>query len=155
MFRTSVFFFSILFLACGKTAPETAFDRKQTEAEIRQMFDDYHSAIEANGLTAEFGFLDSSDDFYWVPPGFTSPLGFAEVKGILEKNAGRFRSVKFHWTALKVYPLTADIATYTGILGGEMVDTSGQESTVSAIESGTVVRRESGWKLLCGQSRSL
>ena len=39
---------------------------------IRQTLYDYVGAIKQKGLTAEFKFLDSSADFFWVPPGYSS-----------------------------------------------------------------------------------
>jgi len=36
-----------------------------------------------------------------------------------------------------------------------MIDTSGVKSSVQIIESGTVIKRKDGWKLLSGQSATL
>ncbi|MEQ8217116.1 MAG: hypothetical protein RIM68_13725 [Arenibacter sp.] len=59
------------------------------------------------------------------------------------------------WDTLQIFPLTNEIANYFGIVEGVMVDTSGLESAISIIESGTIIKRESGWKLLSGQSEIL
>ncbi|MDW7690645.1 hypothetical protein R9C00_22195 [Flammeovirgaceae bacterium SG7u.111] len=53
---------------------------------------------------------------------------------------------------LEVFPLTNEIANYSGTVRGRMVDKSGVETNVTIIESGTVIKREDGWKLLSGQS---
>jgi hypothetical protein len=131
------------------------WDKEIVINEVTQMFDNYHNDIEAEGLTAEFKYLDNSDDFFWVPPGYNSTLSYDSVRLILEKNAVAFTEIKFSWETLIVLPLTDQIATYSGIVTGAMRDTAGVESPVRIIESGTVIKRNDGWKLLCGQSASL
>lgn len=44
---------------------------------------------------------------------------------------------------------------YSGIVGGKMIDTTGTQSTIKIIESGTLIKHNSGWKLLNGQSAVL
>ena len=150
---------SIVFLltSCAQVQEKSNDDwsKEVVIKEVIQMFDDYHRDIEAQGLTAEFEYLDSSDDFFWVPPGYNSTLSYDSVRLILEKNALAFTEVKFSWETLIVLPLTDQIATYSGIVIGAMKDTAGVESPVRIIESGTVIKREDGWKLLCGQSATL
>jgi len=147
--------FLFLIISCRPVEAPAAFDRPGVEEAGRAMLQDYHRAIRENGLTAEFDYLDHSADFFWVPPGYTSALSYDSVRTILETNARAFRKVDFHWDTLEVFPLAADIATYTGIVRGMMTDTAGTASPVSIIESGTLIRRPDGWKLLSGQSRIL
>lgn len=64
-------------------------------------------------------------------------------------------SVKMEWDTLQVFPLTNEIANYSGIVDGVMIDTSGIEARMSILESGTLIKREDGWKLLSGQSKIL
>jgi hypothetical protein len=119
------------------------------------MFHQYHAAIKREGLTGEFKYLDHSPEFYWVPPEFSSALNYDQVRAILTQNAPTLRSVSFEWKSLDIYPLSNSIATFTGIVNGSTVDTSGRSQTMSLIESGTVIKRETGWKLLCGQTSLL
>ncbi len=119
------------------------------------MLSNYHEDIGKDGLTAEFKYLDKSADFFWVPPGYTTALNYDSVRTILEQNAPSLQTVKFHWKQLQVFPLSDEIASFTGIVDGQMIDTSGVESKVAIIESGTVIKRRDGWKLLCGQSAAL
>lgn len=135
-----------------KTMP---LDKEKVTQEVEQMLADYHDDIAESGLTAEFKYLDQSDDFFWVPPGYNSALNYDSVKTILEKNALAFQSISFQWDTLRIFPLSYEIANYTGIVVGQMVDTSGVASKVSIIESGTLIKRKSGWKLLSGQSAVL
>ena len=99
--------------------------------------------------------MDASRDFYWVVPGFNFAIGIDSVKSILTETPTQFEKVLFHWDQLDIYPLSSEIANFTGTVGGKMVDTSGRESTVAIIESGTVIKRSDGWKLLSGQSAAL
>ncbi len=125
------------------------------EREIRQMFDNYHNDIKKDGLKAEFKYLDNSSDFFWVPPGYDSALSFDSVKTILLSNSKFIHSIEFSWDTLQVFPLTNTIANYSGIVNGIMIDTSNTKSTFKIIESGTLIKRKDGWKLLNGQSRNL
>lgn len=125
------------------------------EREIRQMFNNYHNDIKKDGLKAEFKYLDNSSDFFWVPPGYDSALSFDSVKTILLLNSKFIHSIEFSWDTLQVFPLTNIIANYSGIVNGIMIDTSNTKSTFKIIESGTLIKRKDGWKLLNGQSRNL
>ena len=143
------------FIACSPNTDSHEIDKKAIVAEVKKMFDDYHDAIKKGGLTAEFEFLDESNDFFWVPPGYNSALTYDSVKTILETNANNFSKVDFHWETLQIFPISNEFATYTGIVGGLMLDTAKNSISVSIIESGTIIKRHDGWKLLCGQSANL
>ncbi len=151
-----LYIYTILALiSCDNPQKSSNFDDEQIIDEIVQMFSDYHTDINKEGLTAEFFYLDKSPEFFWVPPGYKSALHYDSVRTILEANAKSLRVVKFEWDTLQVFPLSNTIANYTGIVNGQMIDTLGIESKVSIIESGTIIKRESGWKLLNGQSAIL
>ncbi len=123
--------------------------------DVIEMFGNYHNDIRQDGLTAEFKYLDQSSDFFWVPPGYKSALSYDSVRQILEINAKSFQAIEFNWDTLQVFPLSDKIANYSGIVKGSMIDTSGTKSSVIIIESGTVIKRSDGWKLLSGQSAIL
>ena len=122
---------------------------------VIEMFGNYHNDIRKDGLTAEFKYLDQSSDFFWVPPGYKSALSYDSVRQILEINAKSFQAIEFNWDTLQVFPLSDKIANYSGIVKGSMIDTSGIKSSVIIRESGTVIKRSDGWKLLSGQSAIL
>ena len=144
-----------MLISCDGTKNPNDLNMSQTIEDIHQMLDAYHKDISEEGLTAEFKYLDKSSDFFWVPPGYNTALTYDSVKNILETNSKAFHSVKFQWDTLQIFPLTNEIANYSGIVSGLMIDTAGIESNVSIIESGTIIKRENGWKLLNGQSRLL
>jgi hypothetical protein len=141
--------------SCVKNEGLNASEKEQIIADVNDMFNNYHSDIRKEGLTAEFKYLDQSPDFFWVPPGYNSALTYDSVYSILEANAKLFSEVIFEWDTLQIFPLTKGIANYSGIVKGSMMDTSGKVAFVLIIESGTVIRRSDGWKLLSGQSAVL
>lgn len=151
------FYIMVLFslFSCRQSSEMATFNSDEIRLEVLQMFDDYHEAIKQQGLTGEFDFFDQSESFFWVVEGYTSPLSRDTIETILTANAQAFNTVDFHWDTLTIYPLSTSIASFTGKVGGTMVDTSGNSSSVSIIESGIVVKRDEKWKLLSGQSANL
>jgi len=157
--RYRLFFFIILvsFTGCKEqinTSKQTV-DKEHVSTEILQMFDAYHTAIKENGLKAEFDFLDNSSDFFWVPPGYNAPQSYDQVKNALIENDKAITTIEFKFDTIQIYPLSNFIANYTGIVSGKMIDTAGVLSTFKIIESGALIKRKTGWKLLSGQSRNL
>ena len=151
--------FYVVFLAilivCVQTDKLNETEKDLIISDVMEMFDNYHDDIRQDGLTAEFKYLDQSDDFFWVPPGYKSALSYDSIRHILENNAKSFQAIEFKWETLQIYPLSEKIANYSGIVKGSMTDTSGNKSSVIIIESGTIIKRSDGWKLLSGQSAVL
>ncbi len=143
------------FTSCSQTDKLTESEKELIINDVIEMFGNYHNDIRQDGLTAEFKYLDPSTDFFWVPPGYKSALSYDSVRQILEINAKSFRAIEFNWDTLQVFPLSDKIASYSGIVRGSMIDTSGIKSSVIIIESGIVIKRSDGWKLLSGQSAIL
>ncbi len=155
IYQNICFAFILTLLACTSSPNPKETNKESIILEVQQMLDDYHKSIKENGLTAEFDYLDHSNDFFWVPPGYTSALAYDSVKTILETNATLFDKVEFHWESLQIIPITNKIANYYGIVEGVLTDTAGFENNVAIIESGTIIKRSDGWKLLSGQSANL
>lgn len=126
--------------------------RVRVVAEVLQLFDDYYAAVRDSGLTAEFDYLDHSEDFFWIPPGYTDPISYDSVEAVLLLNAGRYVSIDNAIDTIRVEPLTAGAARYVAKLRSVMKDTSGQIIAIQLLESGVVVKRKEGWKLLSGQT---
>ncbi len=142
-------------ISCSEIKKSNDLDKESIIADVNLMLHNYHRDIGKDGLTAEFKYLDQSSDFFWVPPGYNAALSYDSVKKILEMNHQAFLSIEFYWDTLQVFPLSDEIVNYSGIVSGIMTDTSGVESTITIIESGTIIKREDGWKLLSGQSAIL
>lgn len=142
----------LLLCSCGQNESTDTFNEKAIREEVRQTLKDYYDDISVSGLTAEFKYLDSSDQFYWVPPGFKSAISYDSVATILRQNAPKYSSVKNTFDTLSVYALSYKLATYTGRLRSSMTDTNGITVQIKMLETGVLLKRRNGWKLLCGQT---
>jgi hypothetical protein len=121
-------------------------------SEVKSTLKNYHEDVNRYGLTAEFDYLDNSDDFFWVPPGYKSQLSYDSVQSILKRAAPAFTSIKNSFDTLAIFPLSKDLASYTGRIISVSTDTSGKATTMILIETGIMVKRKEGWKLLEGQT---
>ena len=151
----SLMLVSFLFIpACMQTDRSSEAEHAIVVSEVRSMLDAYGADVKKEGLLAEFRYLEHSDDYFWVPPGFTSALTYDSTKSIIEANAKLFRSVEFIWDTLRVIPLSRELATYTGRIRSILVDTGGTMSVHHMLETGLVRRDPRGrWWILSGQSR--
>ncbi|MCB0279176.1 MAG: nuclear transport factor 2 family protein [Calditrichaeota bacterium] len=139
---------------CGSVANDVdEADLDGIRNEIKEMFTAYDDSVRSKGLLGEFDFLDNSDNFFWVPPGYNSALSYDSVRSILTQNAPNFKSVHFQWIDQKINPLSKKIANYTGLVKSEMIDLNDVKTTLFILESGTVIKRDDSWKILSGQSR--
>lgn len=143
----------LLSLACERSKPFSTEDKIRIVQEVTQMLHDYQNAVATSGLTAEFAYLDSSSDFFWVPPGYTAPLDYDSVAEILTQNAPLLKSIRNTYTSLHIVPLSKRIATYTAQVESSFTDTAGKTTESTLIETGVVIKRTNGWKLVSGQTR--
>ena len=154
---TDKFFYAlciIILAGCkGEQSRLSTDEALKVESEVRQLFDHYFEAIRKGGMRAEFQYLDRSSDFFWVPPGYENPISYDSVAAVLTLNAPRFVSVENTFDTLRIIPLSTSLATYTAKLRSVMKDTAGNVSSVQLIETGVVIKRSDGWKLLMGRHR--
>lgn len=147
--------FALSTISCGDKATLTDTEKNEISSGVRQTLYNYYNDIKKSGLTAEFNYLDNSKEFFWVPPGFTGAISYDSVAAILNKNAKLFTSVNNTFDTLIIVPLRSDLANYTCRLTSAMTLVNGKSSTMSMVETGTVIKRKNGWKLLCGQTTIL
>ncbi len=134
-------------------APEAASaDIPAVVKAVRQTLNDYFADVRENGLTAEFGYLDSSADFSWIPPGYRAPISYDSVASILTQRAPFYSSISNSWDTLSILPLTNELASYSGRLQSTMVDTTGKSATYTLTETGVAIKRDGKWQLLRGQT---
>lgn len=136
----------------------TTFSEKEKMTisnEVESTLKNYYADIKKSGLSAEFQYLDDSPDFFWLPPGYTSSISYDSVSTIIKQNALKFTSVDNTFETLKVIPLSKELASYSGRLHSIMVDTSGSPLSFTLIETGVMIKRKDGWKLLNGQTSLL
>jgi hypothetical protein len=140
-------------LSCRPEVGNISVDQKaKVVGEVQQFFENYFNAIASKGLMAEAGYLDQSQDFFWVPPGYHSPISYDSVMNILRLTAPRFTSVKNSFDTLRIIVLNEKLVTYAGTLQSVMTDTLGIVKSIQLIETGVVIKRGDGWKLLNGQT---
>jgi hypothetical protein len=156
MTQTTLILLAILtIVSCRQSSPLTENEKAIIIGDVRQTLDNYYHDIRKSGLTAEFQYLDNSSEFYWTPPGYTISISYDSVATILNQNAQNYESVDNSFDTLRISPLSKEYATYTGRLTSRMTDTSGRTTTFSLVETGVLIKREDGWKLLHGQTSIL
>jgi hypothetical protein len=147
----------ILLMALGLAACRNQTElseREETKVrdEVKAMLYKYNDAVREQGLQAEFAYIDNSDRFFWVPPGATAPLPFDTVLAMISRNAGQMRLVNNSFDMLTVTPLTSMLAAYSARIRSATTDVQGRDTVLSLVETGMVIKRKEGWKLLCGQT---
>ncbi|WP_276134867.1 nuclear transport factor 2 family protein [Polluticoccus soli] len=143
----------ILLASCSQPGhPLSGKQKAQVTKEVETVLNDYYNDIRKDGLLAEFEYLDSTADFFWVPPGYDRSLGYDSIAAIIKQNASTVRSIDNKWLSLRIVPLSKDMACYTGKLESVTTNTSGVVNSMILMETGSVIKRPDGWKLLCGQT---
>jgi hypothetical protein len=141
--------------SCRQPTPLTEREKASIVENVRQTLDNYYNDIRKSGLTAEFKYLDNSSEFFWVPPGYSNSISYDSVATLLKESAPKYKSIANSFETLLIIPLTDEHATYTGQLKSTMTDTSGKVVTFSFVETGVLIKRKDGWKLLNGQTSIL
>ena len=142
-------------ISCTKTEETkglTASDRERVTKEVRETLKAYADAVRQGGLMAEFNYLDDSDDFFWVLPGYESAISYDLVATIIKANAQMFTRVHLAYDSVRIVPLSKRLASYTGRVPAEMTDRAGNVTQFVLLETGILIKRADGWKLLSGQT---
>lgn len=143
----------LLILSCNQSDHSSGNDKVRNE--IKTTFDNYYSDIRKEGLTAELKYLDSSAQFFWVPPGYLNYAGYDSIAAAIKKNSGALKSVDNRYDSLLIIPLTNSYAQFVVRTISTTVDATGDTSKTAFIESGVMVKRKDGWKFLSGQTSIL
>lgn len=146
---------ALTFASCKQNTSLTEKEKKIVIQDVTQTLNNYYNNIRKSGLMAEFKYLDNSPDFYWVPPGYSSSISYDSVAVILKQTAPKYKYIDNSFDKLQIIALDNEIATYTGQLKSIMTDTAGKEMTFSMVETGVLIKRQDGWKLLSGQTTVL
>jgi hypothetical protein len=150
-----IIYFAVTIISCQQSTTLTESEKSNIISEIKLTLDNYYNDVRISGLTAEFKYLDHSKDFFWVPPGYSGALSYDEIAQAIKQNAAKYQSVDNSFDKLMIIPLTKELATYTGQLSSSVTDTSGKVTRVSLVETGLLIKRLDGWKLLSGQTSML
>jgi hypothetical protein len=142
-------------VSCRQNTGLTDAQKATIIAEVRQTLNNYYTDIGKSGLTAEFDYLDNSSEFFWVPPGYPGAISYDSVASILRHDAPLYKSIQNSFDTLHIIALDKQHAIYTGRLNSTVTDTTGNARTFVLVETGLVVKRKEGWKLLSGQTSML
>jgi hypothetical protein len=123
--------------------------------EIKTTFDNYYNDIRKQGLLAELKYLDSSAQFFWVPPGYLNYAGYNSIAATIKENAATLKSIDNRYDSLLIVPLTDNYAQFAVRTISTAVTATGDSSRTAFIESGVMVKRKGGWKFLSGQTSIL
>ena len=143
------FIISITFISCSQTSE---FDATAIESDIKKMFFAYDDSVRKNGINAEFFFLDNSDEFYWVPPGYKYALHYDSIAKILHEYAPKYKHINNRWDTLNILVLSEKYASFNGVLSSTIITIDNDTTTTVLSETGLVVKRGKHWKFLSGQT---
>jgi hypothetical protein len=90
-----------------------------------------------------------------VPPGYSSAISYDSVANILKTNAPKFKLVDNRFDTFIIIPLNWELASYTARINSHMKDTLGNKLIFELAETGILIKRKGGWKLLNGQTSLL
>src|SRR5688572_33335994 len=91
----------ISLISCRQPTELTEKEKEELIISIRQTLDNYYNDIRKSGLLAELNYLDSSADFFWVPPGYNQSISYDSVVSILKQNAPYYKYVDNAFDTLK------------------------------------------------------
>lgn len=154
MKNLSIFLVLVLFVSCSQSSKSSA-DTDAIQKEIKTTIDNYYSDIRKEGLLAEFKYLDSSEQFFWVPPGYLNYAGYDSIAAAIRRNAASLKSIDNRYDSLLIVALTNQYAQFVVRTVSTIVDAAGDTSKTAFIESGVMVKRKNGWKFLSGQTSLL
>lgn len=153
--KNAIFMFLTIYcytlFSCNKQA-EKNFDTIAIEQEVKEMFMAYDDSVRKNGINGEFFFLDNSDAFYWVPPGYKYALHYDSIANILAAYAPLYKHIDNKWDTLQIIPLSEKYASFNGVIHSFMVTSTNDTTNTKLSETGLVVKRGEHWKLLSGQT---
>src|SRR5688572_31858927 len=95
-----------LTVSCSQSETLSETERAEIILAAKETLTNYYNDIRKEGLRAEFRYLDNSKEFFWVPPGYSSPISYDSVAAILNQNAPLFKSIDNSFDTLRIIPLT-------------------------------------------------
>ena len=151
------FFFVVLLLvlplvSCQRSTDLTDAQRTTVIQGVQQMALQFFDDLRTHNAPAVVGHLDSSDAFFWVFPPDTAVVSRASLAAALRAELEANPSIESRWLRIRVEPLTATVAAYSGVFEQMATDTEGKTVRTLGIESAVVVLRDDGWKFLNGQT---
>jgi hypothetical protein len=144
-----------LFLLFSCAQNENGAVNDDLQKEIKSTIDNYYNELRKEGLVAELKYLDSSNRFFWVPPGYLNYANYNVIAAAIKRNAASLKSIDNRYDSLLIIPLTNDYAQFVMRTISTTIRADGDSIKSAFIESGVMVRRKDGWKFLSGQTSLL
>ena len=142
------------FFSCNQN-DKSAVDSSNVQGEIKSTIDSYYNDIRKDGLLAELKYLDSSNNFFWVPPGYLNYASYDTIVSAIRRHASSLKSIDNRYDSLLIIPLTDEYAQFVMRTISNSVRAEGDTIRSAFIESGVMVKRKDGWKFLSGQTTLL
>lgn len=139
-------------VSCQRSTDLTEAQRTTVIEGVQQMALQFYDDVRTHDAAAVVGHLDSSDAFFWVFPPDTAVVSRASLAAALQAELEAYPSIEGRWLRIRVEPLTATVAAYSGVFEQVATNTEAKSVTTLGIESAVVVLREDGWKFLNGQT---
>ena|SRR5215203_4098390 len=143
-----------LVVSCSQK-DKTAVNSDDSRNEIKTTIDNYYNDLRKEGLVAEFKYLDSSNQFFWVPPGYMNYANYDVIAAAIRRNAGSLKTIDNRYDSLLIIPLTNVYAQFVMRSISTSIRLDGDTIKSAFIESGVMVKRKDGWKFLSGQTSLL
>jgi len=116
-----------------------------------QLFDD----LRTHNIASLVAAFDSSDAFFWIVPPDTTAITRDALAALHREELDTYTSIEARWLSLRVEPISATLAAYTGLFEVATVSHAGDTSTRRGIETGVMILRDGTWKFLNGQTTFL
>ena len=139
-------------ISCQRSTDLTEAQRRAVIQGVQQMAVQFFDDVRTHNADAIIAHMDSSDAFFWVFPPDTTLHSRATLAAGLRTDLDAYPSIEGRWLRMRVEPLTATIAVYTGVFEQVGTTLEGEIFTTRGIESATVILRDDGWKFLSGQT---
>jgi hypothetical protein len=153
MYRTSLVFATLVFIgSCSERTNLSTTEYDKIKREIEAALHKNFETIAAEGWIGELKALDDSRQFSWVPPGKYAPINYDSMKSVLQRATMTIEKTELAWIELYVKPISQTLATYSGRYSSRYTMKSGKVAEFTMAESGTVIRKKNGWKLISGQT---
>lgn len=150
---------SVLVVGCSRNSGQgvgsgelTAKEKQVICNEVEKTLLAYQNDMRDKGLVAEFKYLDSSEDFFWVPPGYHSALNYDSVAKAIRRNNAGYARVNDVFHDLRIVALSHNLATYTCKVKSEVTLVNGLMHDFTLLETGVMIKRGKDWKIHSGQT---
>jgi len=145
---------SVSLFSCNQN-DRSAADTTKVQSEIKSTIDSYNNDIRKEGLRGQLKYLDSSKNFFWVPPGYLNYANYDTIVSAIGRHASSLKSIDNRYDSLLIIPLTDEYAQFVMRTISNSVTAGGDTIRSAFIESGVMVKRKEGWKFLSGQTSLL